>query len=191
MSLFYSVEPSELQPYLYVIRMYVDIISEDVLIADVITVPVERNESRQPGVNRTTSASDPTAQQQVRTLSESATQQVMVRLRRALTCRKRPIWLARPVYVSISILHVSGRSRNINNRVKNNKQRSGEQCEAAVRAAASSALPLACCELSRQSDALCHGLKRTLYWRPGGVKFRPTHSDAFLVLESFRMAACV
>lgn len=44
-----------------------------------------------------------------------------------------------------------------------------ERCEAAVRAAASSALPLACCELFRQSAALCHGLKRTLYWRAGRV----------------------
>lgn len=92
----------------------------------------------------------------------------MVRLRRALTYRKRPVWLARPVYVSISILHVSGRSCNINNRAKRNKESGGEQCEAAVRAAASSALPLAWCELSRQSAALCHGLKRTLYWRAGG-----------------------
>lgn len=40
-------------------------------------------------------------QQQRRTLAGCATQQVTVGLRRALTCRKRPIWLARPVCVSV------------------------------------------------------------------------------------------
>lgn len=58
---FYSVELSDLQQCLLVNRMYVNIISEDDLIADVIVVPVERNENRQSGVNRIPSGWDPTA----------------------------------------------------------------------------------------------------------------------------------
>lgn len=40
--------------------MHVNIIFEDVLIADAIMVPVEHNGKRQSGVNRSTSVLDPT-----------------------------------------------------------------------------------------------------------------------------------